>query len=236
MIYTYLVIDDEPLARKLILSHAAKVDILQCLGEFGNAVEARNYLFNHSVDLIFLDIRMPEMDGLTFVSTLKKTPAVILTTAFREFAPEAFDLEVTDYLLKPISFDRFLKGVNKFLTKRAGDGAISHAEKTPETIFFNVRADRKVNKIRQDEILFIESLDDYIRIHTTGKSIVSRENISSVESKLRHYGFVRIHRSFIVARSHVSSISNEGVDVAGKTLPFGRTFKHAALAELGVKP
>src|SRR5882672_4557387 len=122
MSFRYLIIDDEPLARKLIASHASRIDCLEPAGQFGNAIEALNFLRTHDVDLIFLDIQMPEINGLQFIKALKNPPAVILTTAFRDFAPEAFDLDAIDYLLKPITFDRLTKAVNKFVYRNSPGG------------------------------------------------------------------------------------------------------------------
>ncbi len=235
MKYKFLIVDDEPLARKLIASHTAKIEGLELAGEFGDAIQASNYLREHTVDLIFLDIQMPEITGLQFISTLKNPPAIILTTAFREFAPEAFELDVVDYLLKPISFDRLLKAVNKFFDRRA----ISSNAVVPSTeekeLFIHLKADRKIHKISLMDILYLESLDDYVKVYLNDKEIITRENISTLEKKLTPYHFVRIHRSFIVSTMAITSFSAEGVDIDKKFLPFGRAFKQGALAILGIK-
>ncbi len=231
MKYKYLVIDDEPLARKLIVSHACKVEGLELAGEFGDAIEASNFLHTHRVDLIFLDIQMPEITGLQFISTLKNSPAIILTTAFREFAAEAFDLDVVDYLLKPISFERLLKSVNKFFDRRSGS---STANIQNNDLILHLKADRKIHKIPMMDVLYVESLDEYVKVYTKGKVIITRENISSLDQKLSGNQFVRIHRSFIVSIKAITTISTEGVEVSSKFLPFGRAFKQGALATLGM--
>lgn len=228
----YLVVDDEPLARKLIISHASRIDILDMAGECSNAMEANQFLRSHPADLLFLDIQMPEMTGFQFLSTLKNPPAVILTTAHREFALEAFEMDVVDYLLKPISFERFFKSVNKFLDRNPK--AIQRSAETETVQFIYIKADRKMHKIPLDEIIYIESLDEYIRVHMKGKVLVSRENISSMEEKLGSRNFVRIHRSFILSIRHITSISADGIDLGGKIFPFGRTYKQNALSTLGV--
>ncbi len=235
MKYKYLIVDDEPLARKLIVSHATKVEGLELAGEFGDAIQASNYLREHTVDLIFLDIQMPEITGLQFISTLKNPPAIILTTAFREFAPEAFELNVVDYLLKPISFDRLLKAVNKFFDRKTNSSspAISSIEK--KELFIHLKANRKIHKISLMDILYIESLDDYVKVYLNNKEIITRENISTLEQKLAASHFVRIHRSFIVSTKSITSFSAEGVDIDKKFIPFGRAFKQGALAILGMK-
>lgn len=235
MKYKYLIVDDEPLARKLIASHTSKIEGLELAGECGNAIEATNFLRNKSVDLIFLDIQMPEMSGLQFISTLKNPPAIILTTAFREYAPEAFDLNVVDYLLKPISFERLLKSVNKFFDMDTGNvhsvRSVSHEEQ--RCVY--IKADRKIHKIIESEIVYIESLDEYVKIHLKDRMLITRENISTLEEKLPNPPFVRIHRSFIINSKWVKTISNDGVEVSGKEPPFGRAFKKSAMNQLSVK-
>ncbi len=232
MKFKYLIIDDEPLARKLILSHASKIEGLELVAECGNAMEAINLLRTKTVDLIFLDIQMPEMTGLQLVSTLKNPPAIILTTAHRDFAPEAFDLNVVDYLLKPISFERMVKAVNKFFDSKV-DNAVTAIEQSG-TRFIHVRVDRKIHKLKEEEIVYMESLDDYVKIHLKDSSLITRENISTLESKLPSPLFVRIHRSFIINSKWVNTISNEGIELNGKVLPLGRTFKKAALRQLSL--
>jgi DNA-binding LytR/AlgR family response regulator len=230
MKFKYFIVDDEPLARKLILSHATKIDGLELVGECGNALEAINLLRTKTVDLIFLDIQMPEMTGLQFVSTLKNPPSIILTTAHRDFAPEAFDLNVIDYLLKPISFERMVKAVNKFFDSKQKN-SITAVEQSG-TRFIHVRADRKIHKLNEEEIVYIESLDDYVKIHLKSTNLVTRENISTLEAKLPSPPFVRIHRSFIINSKWIKTISNESIELNGKELPFGRTFKKSALSQL----
>lgn len=235
MKYKYLIVDDESLARKLIASHTIKVEGLELVGEFGDAIQAGNYLRNYTVDLIFLDIQMPEISGLQFISTIKNPPAIILTTAFREFAPEAFELDVVDYLLKPISFDRLLKAVNKFFDRKADFHSGVNFSTEPDETFIHLKVDRKIHKISLHDITYIESLDDYVKVFLKDKIITTRENISTLEKKLAGHHFVRIHRSFIVSTKGITSISAEGVDIEKKFLPFGRAFKQGALARLGVK-
>jgi DNA-binding LytR/AlgR family response regulator len=232
MKFKYLIVDDEPLARKLILSHASKIESLELVSECGNAMEAINLLRMKTVDLIFLDIQMPEMTGLQFVSTFKNPPSIILTTAHRDFAPEAFDLNVVDYLLKPISFERMVKAVNKFFDNKQ-DNSIITIEQSG-TRFIHVRSDRKIHKLKEEEIVYIESLDDYVKIHLKDSSLITRENISALESKLPCPSFVRIHRSFIINSKWIKTISNESIELNGKELPFGRAFKRAALSQLSL--
>jgi DNA-binding LytR/AlgR family response regulator len=235
MKYKYLVVDDEPLARKLIQDHASKIEGLQFIGECSNPFEASNLLRTVSVDILFLDIQMPEMTGLQLLQTIKHKPAVILTTAFRNYAPEAFDLEVVDYLLKPISFERLLRSVNKFFDQQKNESVSNAAVVPAGPRYVHVKSDRKIHKIAEEEILYIESLDDYVKVHMPDKILITYENISAFESRLSNPRFVRIHRSFLINANHAVIISGEGVTIGKKELPFGRAFKKSAISQLEIK-
>lgn len=235
MKFKYLIVDDEPLARKLIASHVAKIDGLECVGECSNAIEASNVLRSKQVDLIFLDIQMPEISGLQLVGSLKNPPAIILTTAFRDFAPEAFDIDAVDYLLKPISFERLLKAVNRFFDSEADSVNSIIAPSEKENAFIFIKADRKIHKLAVHDILYIESLDDYVKVFGSDKVLITRENITAFDERLPYPPFVRIHRSFIVNSAWVKTVSNDGVGINGKELPFGRAFKKLALSLLSVR-
>lgn len=234
MIYKYLIVDDEPLARKLIASHTSKIEGLELIGECASAFEASNLLRIKHADLIFLDIQMPELSGLKFLSTLKHPPSVIITTAFRDYGPEAFELDVVDYLLKPISFERLLKGINKFFDRRAVTSSLV-VNTNEEEVFVYLRADRKMHKIHLADIIYVESLDDYVKVHLPTKVLITRENITTLEHRLPPHVFVRIHRSFLVSAKAVISIASDGVEIGGKILPFGRAFKQSALASLKLR-
>jgi DNA-binding LytR/AlgR family response regulator len=227
----YLIVDDEPLARKLIASHASKIEALELVGECGNAIEAANVLRNKSVDLLFLDIQMPEMTGFQFANTLKDRPAVILTTAYREYAPEAFDLNVIDYLLKPISFERFLKAVNRLVATKNVSKPIASDESDP---LIHIKSDRKVFPIDLSEIQYVESLDNYVKVHLKDKWLITHESISSFQNRLPQHLFVRIHRSYLVNVKCIKSVSSESVQLVTRELPFGRAYKQFALMQLGV--
>jgi DNA-binding LytR/AlgR family response regulator len=231
MKFRYLIVDDEPLARKLIQSHAGKVEMLEEAGVCNNAVDAANFLRVNKVDIIFLDIQMPELTGMDFLKSLKHAPIIILTTAHREFAAEAFELEVTDYLVKPISFERFLKAVNKIIEMRASLG-IPRSNETAISII-QIKSDRKIFPVAASEIIYIESLDNYVKIYLREKVLITHETITSLEEKLAPGSFVRIHRSFIVNISHVQSIGAEFIQISNKELPFGRVYKQSAQSRLG---
>jgi DNA-binding LytR/AlgR family response regulator len=172
---------------------------------------------------------------LDFIRTLKNPPAIILTTAHRDFAIEAFDLNVMDYLLKPISFERFLKSVNKFFYWKQGNSTLVVSSYGNED-FIYLKADRKSHKIILNEILYIESLDDYVKVFLKKKTLITHENISTLEQRLPNTQFARIHRSFIVALAAITSLTGESVQIGEKELPFGRMFKKSALALISFNP
>jgi DNA-binding LytR/AlgR family response regulator len=226
-----LIIDDEPLARKLIESHLAKIPQLENIGSCQNALEALKFLRENSVDLLFLDVQMPELNGLELLKILSNPPKVILTTAYRDFAYEAYDLDVIDYILKPVSFERFVKSVNKYLEIYNKSNFNSDPKNTKDEILL-VKADRKIIRLPIEEIILIEGLKDYIKIHTKDKFIITKESIASMEAKLAGHKFLRIHRSYLISLNNVSAFNHEYVEIHQKQLPFGRTFKEVALKTL----
>ena len=225
-----LIIDDEPPAQVVLKKYIGQVEKLELTGICNSAVEALSVLQTIPVDLLFLDIQMPGLLGTKFIRTLKNPPKVIFTTAYRKFAVEGFELNAVDYLLKPISFERFLTGVNKILqlNLQPVNGAHPSTESNTEASheFFFVRADRKMVKVLFNEILYIESLKNYIKIVTAGKTIISRQSISSLEQMLPKDEFLRIHRSYIVAMNRIDSFNGENINIAKNELPIGRLFKH----------
>lgn len=229
MKFKYLVVDDELMARKLIMSHCSKIESLQLRGECSSAIEAANVLRTTPVDLIFLDIQMPQLTGLDFLKALRNPPSIIITTAYRDYAVDAFDLDVVDYLVKPISFERLLRSVNKFFQLKE---AVAPFKMDVGSTTIQIKSDRKLFQIDLSEIVYIESLDDYVRLHLRQKNLVTREAISALEEKLPEEQFVRIHRSFIVSKKFIEAMTSEYVVVAGKELPFGRAFKQSALARI----
>jgi len=225
-----LIIDDEPPAQVVLKRYISQVERLELAGICNSAVEAISVLQSEQVDLLFLDIQMPGLLGTRFIRTLNNPPKVIFTTAYRKFAVEGFELNAVDYLLKPISFERFLMGVNKIfqvnLQPLNGSHYISESNPESNYPFLYVRADRKMVKVLFNDILYVESLKDYIKIVTTGKTIVTRQSISSLEQMLPKDTFLRIHRSYIVAIKRIDSFNGETIDIAKNELPIGRLFKH----------
>jgi DNA-binding LytR/AlgR family response regulator len=224
-----LIIDDEPLACEILKQHIAGVEALALTGICNNAVEAISFLNEHHVDLLFLDIQMPQLLGTTFIRTLKNAPKVIFTTAFREYAVEGFELDAVDYILKPISFERFLKAVNKVLQMNLGSEHITVDSKEiaseSANSFLYFRADRKKVKIFFRDILFIEGLKDYIKIVTISKTIVTRYVLSTLGDMLPTIQFLRVHKSYIVSINKIESFNADSIQIAKYKVPIGRLYK-----------
>ncbi len=227
-----LIIDDEPLARALMRRHIEKLENFEIVAECSDAMKALQVIHAHPVDLMFLDIQMPQITGLEFLRTLKNPPKTIITTAFREYALDGFELEVVDYLLKPVTFERFLKAVNKYYQA-------AQAETTAHTMgsftgssegsYIYVKENKKVIKVNVSDILYIEGLSEYIKIHTVKKRIITKASLTQMEEKLPSGSFMRIHKSFIVNIGHIESFTATTIDVPGKELPIGRNYKDSVM-------
>lgn len=228
-----IIVDDEPTAREVIAAHLARLDQVEVLGSCESAGEAFGLINTHKVDLIFLDINMPEISGLSFARSINPEIKIIFTTAYREYAVDGFDLQAVDYLLKPISFERLLRAVNTFsnIHFNSGEQQPSGEDEVRQDFMF-VRADRKMIRINFEDICYIESLSDYLKIHTLSSTIVIRETMSNIEKELPDPDFIRIHRSFIVSLAALDSYTNEYLDVIGKALPISRSYKSAVLKKL----
>jgi DNA-binding LytR/AlgR family response regulator len=234
-----LAVDDEPLALSILKKYIGSVENLEMVGTCENAVQALQFLQQFKVDLIFLDIQMPQIMGTDFIRTLKKSPKIIFTTAFRKYALEGFELDAVDYLLKPISFERFLKAVNKVLqTNLNVPDSLYHmndlvSETNPGHLYF--RVDRKMVKVFLHEILYIEGFSDYVKIITTTKTLITKQLISTLEETLPAEFFFRIHRSFIVSVNRINSYSSDLIVIGSKELPIGRLFKQNVIRKLQLK-
>jgi len=226
-----LIIDDEPPAREILKQHIAGVEALELAGTCSNAVEAVSFLKEHPVDLLLLDIQMPQLLGTNFIRTLKNPPKVIFTTAYRKYAVEGFELDAVDYLLKPISFERFLKAVNKVLQLNISAAQAEPTSATKEkqngesNSFLYFRAERKMVKVFFRDILYVEGLKDYIRIITDNKTIVTKYVLSTLEEMLPANEFLRIHKSYIVAIYKIDSYNADTIHIAKHELPIGRLYK-----------
>ena len=230
-----LVVDDEPPAREIIRRYIGELPGLELAGECANAIQAFSFLQQQQVDLMFLDIRMPQLNGNDFLKTLKNSPKVIFTTAYPDYALEGYELDIVDYLLKPIPFDRFLKAVNKAFEpsgSRSSEMHPANEEKKSES-FAYFRADRKMVKVMLRDILYIESMKDYVKIFTSHGTIITKQSISSVEAMLPAKEFVRSHRSFIVATRHIKSFTSELIEIHNTELPIGKLFRNEVMKVIG---
>ena len=227
-----LIVDDEPLAIEAIQIHIEKLDSLKLVATCTDAIQAFDVLRNHQIDLIFLDIQMPEMTGLEFLKSIKNPPKVIFTTAYRDYAIQAFDLDVVDYLLKPISFDRFMQAINKYFENAPSNIIADNSTESTPTKYFYIKSEKKNVKVRYDEILFIESIKDYVKIGCEKRTVISKIMISELINQLPEELFIRIHRSYIVYMPNVDAFSSISVDVSGNELPIGRNYKNETLKTL----
>lgn len=228
-----IAIDDEPLALEVIQAHIAQIPDLELLATFPNPVEASAILQTAEIDLLFLDIEMPLVSGIDFLKSLHNPPKVIFTTAYRNYALESYELDVVDYLLKPISFARFFKAVNKYKnTNGTTVSATTSQEDNNTHDHIYVNANKKFVKTRFEDILYVESVKDYIRIHTKEQRIMTKESLSQFEQKLPK-GFLRIHRSFIVNLAKVTAFTKVDVEINALEIPIGASYKEKVLSVLG---
>ena len=218
-----IIVEDEPLAAKVLADYIQQTPFLELKGQFKDAILATDHLREHNVDLIFLDIHLPKLKGMAFLKTLTNPPAVIITTAYHQYAIEGFELNVTDYLLKPFSFERFLVAVNKLRTTRVETELPENSSKGKDHIFVNVQ--KKKVKISFDDIIYIESQREYIKIVTTKTNYFSKMTTNEIEAVLPPQLFRRIHRSYIISLKKVQSYTHELIEVGGATLPIGRNYR-----------
>jgi two-component system LytT family response regulator len=218
-----IIIEDEPLATKVLSDYVAQVPFLELQATFKDAILATEWLRENSTDLMFLDIHLPKLKGMAFLKTLIDPPAVIITTAYHQYAVEGFELNVTDYLLKPFEFERFLVAVNKVRSTEKVKQEIHEGSSVKDHLFLNVQ--KKKVKILFSEIVYIESQREYIRIVTTKKEYVSKMSTHEIENLLPTTLFKRIHRSFIVSLSKIESYTADSIEVPGATIPVGRGYR-----------
>ncbi len=226
-----LIVDDELIAREVIETHLKKIPNVKIIASCGNAIEAFSYIRNNSIDLIFLDINMPEISGISFAKSINKDIKIIFTTAYRDYAVEGFELQAVDYLLKPISFNRLLKAINNYF-EIYSEQKNTVIENTNRHDFMFVRSDRRMIKIDFNAIIYVESYSDYIKIHLADKTIITRETISAIEAKLPVKNFIRIHRSYIISINNIVSFTNEEIIINKKSLPISRSYKKEVLQVL----
>ena len=217
-----IIIEDEPLAVKVLADYISQVPFLELQSTFKDAILATDWLRHNNTDLIFLDIHLPKLKGMAFLKTLSHPPSIIITTAYHQYAVEGFNLNVTDYLLKPFDFERFLIAVTKVRTAESEKPGASESRETKDFIFLN--AERKKVKILFSEIVYIESQREYIKIVTTKREYISKMSTHEIEALLPAHLFKRIHRSYIVSISKIESYTAEMVEVNGVPIPIGRGY------------
>jgi len=230
-----LVIDDELPARELIQAYLEVLPDFEVVNSIDNAIDGFVYLQSHPVDLLFLDIQMPRMTGLDLLKSLQKRPKVVLTTAFREFAADGFDLDVLDYLVKPISQERFLKTISKYLYFQEITQIGSSQKSAIDEAYIFLKVDKEQKKVFLHEILYIEGLKDYIKVYTLKGMYVVYERLGYMEAKLPESKFVRVHKSFIVSLNKVSKHTNDVLNIDHYEIPLGRMYKQNFLSKVGAQ-
>lgn len=223
---TYLIIDDEHIAHGIIKRYCDMMSTMQLMKNCYDALEAIEYLNTHTVDLIFLDLNMPKLKGFDFLKTLSSPPKVIVTTAYQEFALEGYELNIVDYLLKPFSFERFLKAVNKASLTTAATQVIvdtQNVDSSPTKIF--LRSNKKYTQVAIDTILFLESAGNYVKVVTVDSTITVRDKITDVLATLPKKDFIQVHKSFAVAKNHIDTIEGNRIVIQGTIIPVGQTYK-----------
>ena len=235
-----IIVDDEPLAREVIEAYCDRLNHLEVVASCTNALEAFGALQAHApVDLLFLDIQMPKLTGIDFLKSLHHKPKVIVTTAYRDYALEGYDLDVTDYLLKPIAFERFLKAIGKATSQTPAAAPAAPESEVPvavgsvEAPYMFLKADKKMVKLYLHEIGYIESLKDYVRVFTPDRVVVSHQTLAYLEEKLPTDSFMRVHKSYLVNLNQVEAYSPNTLEIMQQEVPIGRHYKAAVLERLG---
>lgn len=231
---TCLIVDDEPIARDIIQNYCGHLPDLQVVASCGNALEAKVILQQQRIDILFLDINMPVMDGISFLKTLKKQPQVIFTTAYREYALDAFDLEACDYLLKPFSLDRFIIAVDKAIDKIVGSTPlVTEVSDAKNDDFIFIRTEGKIFNVRFDDLLFAEASGNYTKITTTQHILLPKMAFSNFEELLPKSVFLRVHRSFIINKSKIIHVEGNRVLINDTEIPIGSNYREVFLKGLG---
>jgi DNA-binding LytR/AlgR family response regulator len=225
-----LIIDDEPIARKIIREYVADIRFLELVGEAENPIRTRHFLAEHAVDLIFLDVEMPGMNGIEFLRLVHPSTLTILTTAYPQYALQGYELDVLDYLVKPISFERFLKAVQKAQHYHQLTHNSSAGPAPAEAIF--IKCERKIERIQVDDILYVKAMANYVVLHTAQRKYIAYQSMKGMEEKLPAGLFVRIHKSYLVALPAISSIDHHQVLLGETALPVSKSYRQAALEKI----
>ena len=227
--YNVLIVDDEFLARKLLSEYVSKVDYLQLIDTCSDATKAMEVLYKEQIDILLLDIQMPDISGMEMLKLIDKKPSVILTTAYSEYAVDAFSLGVIDYLLKPFDYARFLQAINKAVNINTST-AVANTDMSND--YLMVKADYKLYKVNYDDLLFIEGQHEYVTFHTKAKRITALYSLKNLEDTLPKDRFVRVHKSFIVSIKNIEDIDKTNVSVAGSKIPVGASYRDALIERL----
>jgi DNA-binding LytR/AlgR family response regulator len=230
--FNCIIIEDEPLAAEVLQDYIKQVPFLNLICCCSDAFYAMESLQKYDIDLMFLDIHLPKMKGIDLIKVLTKPPKIIITTAYQEYALQGYELNVIDYLLKPIEFSRFLTAVNKMEQTREIIVAAKTSVLPTERVYLFFNVGKKKVKVFLDEILYIESMKEYIKVNTKNKTVLTKFKLSQVEEMLSENNFLRIHRSFIVAKDKIEAVSATEVDMGGKQLPIGRSYKDLVMNAL----
>jgi DNA-binding LytR/AlgR family response regulator len=229
---TCLIVEDEPLAAEILEDYISQVPFLQLVSTCGDAIYALEVLQREKIELIFLDIHLPKLKGLDFIKTLNNPPKIIITSAYQDYALQGYELNVVDYLLKPIEFKRFINAVNKARQQMEIYRSLDNTQMPKERAFLFFNVGKKKVKMFLDEILYIESIKEYIKIVSKDKSILTKFQLGQTEDLLKNNNFIRIHRSFIAAKDKVDAFSATDIEIQGKLIPIGRSYKEQVYATL----
>lgn len=231
-----MVADDEEIARGIIETYVNRLDQLNIVAMCSNGTEVYNVLKTDQIDLLFLDIQMPHLTGIELLRTLKNPPPVIMITAYREFALEGYELNVIDYLLKPVSFERFLKAIDKYESIRNIDNVIPNSQlketRNDLEAFMYVKSDKKMVRVLLKDLLYIEGLKDYVKIHLADKTIVTYQTLTYFEEKLSANHFIRVHRSYIISLHHIDAYSASYIEIGKIQIPIGSSYGKDVLKKL----
>ncbi|NCD72293.1 LytR/AlgR family response regulator transcription factor [Mucilaginibacter agri] len=227
--YNCIIIEDEPLAAEILQDYIADIPFLSLKKTYSDAIHALDDLRSNDIDLIFLDINLPKLKGLEFIQTLKNPPHIIITTAYHEYALQGYDLNIVDYLLKPIEFSRFLRAINKLKLLASAKTVASSVYIPGSKDYMFVNTGKKKVKIHFQDILYIESLKEYVRIFTADKTVTTKFQLGQIEAQLPKSEFLRIHRSFMIAKEKIDAYTSTDVEIGTKQLPIGRSYKELVM-------
>lgn len=221
-----IIVDDEPIARKILQEFVEQIDFLEVAGQFENVLKADVFLQANQTDLMFLDIEMPKLSGLNYLKNTNKKPLVIITTAFPKYAIEGYEMDVIDYLVKPIAFDRFFKAVQK---AKEYHSVKNNASENAPTSYLFVRSEKRIEKVELNDILYIESIGNYVNIFTEKKRFTAYLTLKGLESQLPNNDFIKIHQSYLVSLSKINAIEGNEIKIQNKSLPISRNYKEALM-------